>query len=188
MAAAAAGHRIASPTKSGRHLVVLLVGLWAVLAADGRHHWDEPIYLYMAAYFDPSSILDHRPVRLQVLRVADSAPSLLQPDFLPDRSRTARHRGHRGHLQRARRDRAAAGAADGAAVHRRRPWAGPRHRPHALRAHGIVARWDDDARSSRPLHHDGGALLLRACAGTRAPFSLAPVGAVRRCRGRRWRW
>ena len=38
--------------------MVLLVGLWAVLAADGRHHWDEPIYLYMGAYFDPSSILD----------------------------------------------------------------------------------------------------------------------------------
>ncbi len=58
MAAAAAGHRIASPAKSGRHLALLLVGVWAVLAADGRHHWDEPIYLYMAAYFDPSSILD----------------------------------------------------------------------------------------------------------------------------------
>ena len=37
---------------------MLLVGLWAMLAVNGRHHWDEPLYLYMAAYFDPSSILD----------------------------------------------------------------------------------------------------------------------------------
>lgn len=29
-----------------------------MLAVNGRHHWDEPLYLYMAAYFDPSSILD----------------------------------------------------------------------------------------------------------------------------------
>jgi hypothetical protein len=32
--------------------------LWAVLAADGRHHWDEPLYLYMAAFFDRSAMLD----------------------------------------------------------------------------------------------------------------------------------
>lgn len=34
------------------------LGLWLALAFDGRHHTDEPLYLYMAAYSSVGEILD----------------------------------------------------------------------------------------------------------------------------------
>lgn len=36
-------------------LFAVLAGLW--VAADGRHHWDEPTYLYAGAYVDAADIL-----------------------------------------------------------------------------------------------------------------------------------
>ncbi len=38
------------------YLVALVSGLW--VAADGRHHWDEPTYLYAGAYVDAGDIID----------------------------------------------------------------------------------------------------------------------------------
>jgi hypothetical protein len=37
---------------------VPLLLLWLLLAHDGRYHWDEPMYLYIPAYFDTARILD----------------------------------------------------------------------------------------------------------------------------------
>ncbi len=39
-------------------VVALVTGLW--LAADGRHHWDEPSYLYAGAYLDAGDIIGGR--------------------------------------------------------------------------------------------------------------------------------
>ena len=36
-------------------VVALVTGLW--VAADGRHHWDEPTYLYAGAYVDAGDII-----------------------------------------------------------------------------------------------------------------------------------
>ena len=36
---------------------VLTAGLWCWAASDGRLHWDEPGYLYTAAFFDTSEIV-----------------------------------------------------------------------------------------------------------------------------------
>ena len=36
---------------------VLTVGLWCWAANDGRLHWDEPGYLYAAAFFNTSEII-----------------------------------------------------------------------------------------------------------------------------------